>query len=529
MWDRINITYGIEKSLRDIFGALMIGGIDRNNATNDTLLKNKQSIANNCRPRFIAEFPYNIFNNNYAIFYEIIVNLQVKEFTAEQLEALIENNRDLVLNSPYINKKMYSMTESGNIASDDDILSAIISSLKDDLIDLSNSYVTVESFESACNIYIPWYKDALAECTALDMSAIMSDTGFDHKEPGKRVRHYQGLEDMQEYYNKNMQIIKSLSESSRLHSYVLDSKWLNNSLQEDKIADKKAMFNIGIKEMDATIGELRRGWMVGIMGPPKGGKTRFTNYLVQRALSKGFNVCVWPLEGSAEEWQAMQIACFIAQSSYESLKNTGKSGGMIRLSSKDILQHKYGNSVEIKKQVAAAKAVMATSERYGRLSFIEGTAYVEDFLDVLESHWENENQFDVLVIDQLVNIMSKKGKGKVERISEAYMETKNFLENRLKRPALGLMPAQLKQDVVDYLRRNGDDADMDVTSGGESSETIRTPDETIGLFSNKIERENNMMKVYSVASRHNGSFENFQMRCYLECCYFLSQDDEVTS
>ena len=122
--------------------------------------------------------------------------------------------------------------------------------------------------------------------------------------------------------------------------------------------------------------------------------------------------------------------------------------------------------------------------------------------------------------------MSKRGKGKVERISEAYMQTKDFLANRLKRPALGIMPCQLKQDVVDFLRRNPEET-IDVTAGGESAETVRTPDETIGLFSSKEERDLNMMKIYSVASRHNGSFKDFTAKCYLECCYFCSQDDSV--
>lgn len=61
---------------------------------------------------------------------------------------------------------------------------------------------------------------------------------------------------------------------------------------------------------------------------------------------------------------------------------------MIRISSKDILQKRYNKSPEIMKQVAGAKQIMATSEQYGRLSFIEGTAYVEDFLDVIEAHYE---------------------------------------------------------------------------------------------------------------------------------------------
>lgn len=527
MWDRIGvIPLGIENSLRNIFGAMLVGGIDRTNPANAQLITDKVMIAKACRPRFSADFTFNIFYNNYAIFYEILVTLQVKSFTVEQLESIVETNRDLILDSPYIDKKRYSVTESGNIASDDDIIAAVTMSLVEDLQELSMMYVTEEEFASACKIYIDWYKNAFAEFTALNMSSIMSDTGFDAKKPGRRVRHYQGLADMQEYYNENMHIIKSLSDESRIHSFVLDDKWLGNELQGENKVDDNALFTIGIKEMDATIGELRRGNMLGVMGPPKGGKTRFTNYLVQRALSMGYNVCVWPLEGTSAEWEAMQVACLLAQSSYADLKSRGKSGSMIRMSSKDILQKRYNKSPEIMKQVAGAKQIMATSEQYGRLSFIEGTAYVEDFLDVIEAHYENENQFDVLVIDQLVNVMSKKGKGKVERISEAYMETKNFIANRLKRPALGIMPAQLKQDVVDFLRRNPDET-IDVTAGGESAETVRTPDEVIGLFSSKEERDNNIMKIYSVASRHNGSFQDFQARCYLECCFFLSQDEEI--
>lgn len=522
MWDRVNITLGIEQSLNTIFSAVLLGGIDKDN----TALKEKKSLVSKiCLSRFIADFPFNIFYNSYAIFYEILVTIDAKVFTAEQLQSIIETNRDLILDSPYIDKARYSNTESGNIASDDDIIAAITSNLVELLYTLSNTYVTEEEFKSSCITYIDWYKNAYAEFTALNMAAIMSDMGFEDKKPGKRTRKYHGLQDMMEYYNENMRVIKSLSTESRIKSFVVDAKWLDEELQNENKQDTNSLFSIGIKEMDATIGELRRGNMLGVMGPPKGGKTRFTNYLVNRALSLGYNVCVWPLEGTADEWEAMQTACYIARTSYEQAKS-GKKDSMLRLSSKDILQKKYSSSNTMRREIAAAKTAMATSERFGRLSFIEGTAYVEDMFDVLEAHYENENPFDVLVIDQLVNVMSKKGKGKVERISEAYMETKNFLANKLKVPALGIMPAQLKQDVVDFLRRNPDET-IDVTAGGESAETVRTPDEVIGLFSSKEERDNNIMKIYSVASRHNGSFQDFQSRCYLECCFFTSEDDEV--
>lgn len=524
MWERLDITFGIETSLKNIFGAVILGGLDRDKQ--EELVLKKVAVAKASLPRFLTDFTFNIFFNNYAIFYEIMSTLKVKTFTKEQLIEIINTNRDLILDSPYIDKGRYSTTESGNIASDDDILNAITYSLVDDLIDLSNKYVTEEEFQSSCKVYVDWYKNELGERTAQAMSSIMTDLGYDYKKPGRRVRHYQGLKDMREFYNEQMKIIQSLDNESKINTKVINEKWLQERTASESKKDNKALFKLGFVETDNIVGDLRRGHMLGILGPPKGGKTKFANYLVQKALELGLNVCVWPLEGTSEEWESMQTSALIASQSYKELKAKGRGGEMIRLASKDILDKAYVKSPELRKMVYAAETVMATSEHYGTLSFIEGTAYVEDFLDVLEGHWETENRFDVLVIDSLVNIMSKNGMGKTERISKAYMETKNFIANKMKVPALGIMPAQLKQEVVDALRKAGEDAEIDVTAGGESAETIRTPDLTIGLFSSKAERDSNIMNIHCVASRHSAQFDSFRAKCYLECCMFMSNEEE---
>lgn len=72
---------------------------------------------------------------------------------------------------------------------------------------------------------------------------------------------------------------------------------------------------------------------------------------------------------------------------------------------------------------------------------------------MIQSHYENENPFDVIVIDQLIDILSRTGKGKVERISQAYQELKLWIQSSNRMKVLGIMPAQLKQSVVDYLRK----------------------------------------------------------------------------
>lgn len=522
MWESVNIPYGINASLDDIFGAILIAGIDRNNPENFELYERKQKIAKICLSRFEGNFLMNVFNNSYAIFYEIIMTLRVKEFTAEQMFTLVDNNRDLIVDSPYISRSRYKETQSGNVITDDDFIQIVKINLGDKLVELSRREVSEEQFSSACITYIEWYRNALGEYTALSMAAIMS-MGFEHKKAGKRRVTYRGLEDMKKFYNENMGIIESLKQENRIQHTALDDKWFEDEIREEGKKDDNALFKTGIKELDDIYGELRRGHVIGILGPPKGGKTRFTNFLVQTALQSGYNVCVWSLEGSRQEWEAMQVASLIAYDSYHSAKSN-KEDEMIRISDDAILKKKYAKSPELRKQVIAAKKVLSSGTKLGRLSFIESPAFVETMFDEMEYHYNNVNPFDVIVVDQLIDVMSKNRRSKTETISEAYQGMKNFVERRLPKKVLGLMPSQLKQVVIDELRRNSDSS-IDVTAGGESAETIRTPDEVWGLFSNKEERANNMIKMYSVASRHSAEFRDFQLKAFLGCCFFCSQDD----
>lgn len=499
-------TLGIQECLETIFKGILIGGLKVDNP----ILKDKAKITKICLSRFIATFPSNVFQNEYAVFYDIIVNLNAKTFTVNQLSEIIDTNRDLILNSPYVDLSGYAAIGDGRQTTDDEKLEAFKQNLNDMLISYSNELITEEEFNSSCVVYIDWFKNMFMLETAQAMTRIMSDEGYEEKKPKARTKKYSGLNDAQMYYNERMKILRELSEESRVKSFIVDASWFEEEMQKENIADDKTLFDFGIKEIDETVGELRRGNMLGILGPPKGGKTRMSNFVVQRALSVGLNVAVWPLEGTSEEWISCQLASYIKRTTN------------VSLNSKDILQRKYIDDKKQKQCVTSAKLAMATDPGMGRLSFIEGVAYVEDFLDVIQAHFDNENPFDVIVIDSLVNIQSRKGQGKSERISEAYMNLKNFINNKLKRPALAVVPAQLKQSVVDFIRKNPEET-LDVTAGGESAETIRTPDEVIGVFSSKQERDNGIMKIYSVASRHSGNFDDFMVRCDLQCCHFYSE------
>lgn len=523
MWETVSIPLGIKQSIDTIFAGVLIGGIDRSNDENTSLLQSKLTVRKYTEAKFLGTFQQNVFNNTYAVFYDILTKVKATVFTVDQIEAIIDNNRDIVLDTPFINKADF-VGGDRNIPNDDDIINAMISMLKTEYSRLSYKSVTEDEFDSACNMYIDWYKDTFMFYTCNNMTMIMSNTGLDVKLPGKRSRHYQGRDDAQEYYAINMSILDSLNGTGGSKVTSVDADWLRADLEKSKKQDEKSIFNTGLKEIDSVWGPLRRGNMLGVLGKTKGGKTRFCSFEVARALKRGLNVAVFIMEGTADEWTSAITASLIADKSYESVKRKGE-GSLLRISSSDILRNTFRDKRTLSSIISSAKMDLATNPKYGHLEILEGTRYVETFQDELKAQYK-KSPFDMVVIDSLVNIQSNTIKNKPEAISRAYLETKQTVEYGLPIPALAICTAQMKQTTIDELRRNPD-ADIEVTAGGESAETIRTPDYTLGLFSTKEELSADIMKMFSVAQRHTGAFENFAARGYMDCCYFLSEEDTL--
>lgn len=526
----IQVPMNVQPNLDMIFGAVLVGGIDRRIDSNLNLLSTKISISKMAYNMFKSRFQYNIFNEAYAIFWEILCTRKVSSLDKGQLELILDNNRNKLLNSEYIDTTKYSISSSGNVASDDDKIMAIKADIIDEFVRLSYIPVDIDQFKSACIIYSDWYKEAFMENTCQNMAIMMQDNGYDVKLPGKRPAHLQGSADVQKYWNERIRIMKSLEEVNDNRVVVRDENWLIDRHNDKNNEDNEELCLMGIQNIDTVMGPLRRGRMYGILGAPKGGKTRFANFLVETLILNGFNVAVWAVEGSSSEWLAMQTSCAIAMLSKKAI-TSGQGSEIIRISDEDILSKKYlkasrgirGNN-SLASIVWSTESALAKNERYGRLSFIEEPAYAETFIDVLKNHYDNVNPFDAIVIDPLINIGSLKGIQKVQRVTDAYTDLHRFIQKELPVPAAAIIPAQLKQSVIDELRKHPENT-MDVTAGGESAETIRTPDEIIGLFSTKEERDSNMMNIYSVASRHNGTFDDFVAKCYLDCCMFMSPED----
>lgn len=502
---------GTNESLQKIFTAMLAC---RDNIDDRVVADTKEGMYNQCKTIFDNKFPINIFFNEYYFFYQIYKESKIKLFSIDQLVSLIDTNAVDILKSPFIDTNSVTKLSNGNIVDDAEKIEGFTQEMVKRVKKLSNNIVSVEEFESACNIYLNSYKNALMTQIANSMSMIMQSTGFDEELKRGGKKHWQGREDAIKYYNNQMMKIRALDDNNANIAIEVDDNWVadENSKDKDPSNTDEVILDYGITRIDEKAKGLRRTNLIEIMGPAKGGKTTFTAYMVERALAKGLNVAIWPLEGTPQEWLGIILSLTI--------KHSNEGNGPI-VNRRNIVTRDYRNDEE-RKLVAAAREILASPER-GKLTFLSGAAYIEDFIDVLMNHYENVNKFDVIVVDSPLLVLSKTGRGKVDRIGEAYTSFKNFVANLIPGGVLGIATAQLKQEVINELRSNPEKT-IEETAGGESAETIRTPDEVIGLFSSKLERSNGQIKVYDVVSRHHDAFEDFYAGCNFACGDFFDNE-----
>lgn len=496
---------GIEESLNNMFAAVIVGGV---NKADTGKVQRKAEVYKKSVNIFLSRFMDNIFKNEYAFLFDVIATLKVKVFSWKQLETLIENNIDEILGSPLIDLSQYATTISGGAATDEEKMLAFKEDVKLKFFMLSEREVTFEQFESSCSLYVSSYKDKFMFETAQNMVMIMQN-GLSERVGRGRSKFYKGCDGAKEYYNKRVAIINALEEQNYIRSTKVDETWLDSEYAKDNGAESDVLIGTGIEEIDAIHGKLHRGNMIEFLGPPKGGKTTLATWLVERCLAHGLNVAIWPLEGEKDEWTALIQSLMVRM-----------SRDAMYIDKKRIYERDYHTDEE-RQAVLNARHALATDVNRGRLSFLEGVCYVENMVDVLENHYNSVNAFDVIVVDSPILALSLQGKSRVDRVAEAYTVLKNFVSNKMRRKALCIVTAQIKQAVVDQLRKDPK-MDIDVTAGGESAETIRTPDFVIGIMSTKEERNLGQIRIHDVAVRHGATFDTSYIGAELGCGYFYS-------
>ena len=482
----------------------MFSGIIRRSVLNDERLE-KERMDN--ASKFITRFMDNVFQDEYAIIYELVATRRLTTGDWDMMEAVIHENKELILNAPQVNLAKFAadFTESDEY----DAFISITKAAYERICDME--FIGADGFDSAVNGFIEIFERKYTRQCLNVMGAILNspEPFVDYR--GGRRKEYQGYAGSNDFFMVEKMRIDSLRRAQGARQFTVGSDWIDEMLDEKRQAEKAAqrelLCTLGIPEIDNIWAGIRRTHMVGIIGPPKGGKTTLSAFMVHRLLKEGRKVAVWVMEGSAEEsW----INKLIAAICYEQGVN---------VNSKDLADGLAGKTEEERRAVVSARLAIAQNEN---LSFIEETGYVEDFLDVIDGHYKTFNQFDCLVVDSLLNLQTKTGRRKSEYLSSAYILLKNYIEHELNPRAACIATAQFKQEAINEAR-NKTEITFDETSGGETAETIRTPDNVLGIFSTPEQRDSQYTSIYHIASRHSEQFKPVQVRALFSHAQFFSQ------
>jgi hypothetical protein len=129
----------------------------------------------------------------------------------------------------------------------------------------------------------------------------------------------------------------------------------------------------------------------------------------------------------------------------------------------------------------------------------------------------------MVILDYLQLIESATNKPERERVADAYKRLLNYC--KINNVAI-LTPGQYKQETFNALLAKGDTSDADMrTSGGSSSEVLRTPDVIFALWATTEDLKNNRMEILSMPCRFNKAFPKIPVYADLEVSQFISLDE----
>ena len=499
----VKVRYNYDEDDTRILEAIFAGVFRRSSLPDERLERERIDNA----AKFAAQFSDNIFQDEYAILYELATTRRLTTGDWDMMRAVIDENKELILAAPQVNLAKFAAdyTQSDEY---DGFLSCSKAAYER-ICDMD--FTGSEHFRSAVNMFIEVFEKKYGRQCLNVMGAIMNspEPYVDYR--GGRRREYFGWRGANEFYTVEKLRIDALRGAQSARQFIVGSEWIHEQIdparQAEKAKRREKLCDIGIPEIDGVWSGVRRTHMIGIIGPPKGGKTTLSAFIVHQLLKQGKKVAIWAMEGSAEEsWINKLIAarCFELN---------------VNITSKDLADGLVGKTEEEVRAVTGARLAIAQDEH---LSFIEETGYVEDFLDVIDGHYRAFNRFDALVVDSLLNLQSKTGRKKSEYLSSAYVLLKDYVEHKLDPAPACITTAQFKQESIKDAR-NSVDAVFDETSGGETAETIRTPDDVLGIFGTPLQRDSGFTTIHHIASRHTELFKKVDVRVIFGNAYFTTK------
>lgn len=325
---------------------------------------------------------------------------------------------------------------------------------------------------------------------------------------------YTGFEDSYNYSRRKLAELEGINENENGTGFIT----ARELLMEEKEVQKSYKIS-DFDKLDAlnnVYGGVYSGVFYQVIAPPKAGKTKFCTRLVHTtAVKYGNNVTVWAAEGGKENFLAELRAIHFDHTYNTGLSVTERKFGV----DQDAIIHNKFPSEELKQLELSSKLDLAGNGNYGEIDFIDRAFNVETFIDDIDTSVKTYNS-KLIVIDYLQLIGSERNLSERERVAEAY---KRLLKYCRQNNVAVVTPGQYKQDIFEQLIAKGSTADAEMrTSGGVSSEVLRTPDIIFAFWATTQDLLNNSMKILSMPCRFNKPFPEINVMLDLGVSQFVS-------
>lgn len=441
-----------------------------------------------------------LFKNEWFVFYTLIRSYPKLVFNRDFIRLYLENNKG-ILTTRCRNIDLASFSLGGT-----DPYLTFVDSCLNEFKNCSDYNIQDNEYLLAMETFRLEYVNE-AGITLLEQGAQILAEGLQIGS-GKTLA---GFQDMNTHVIRGITKLSNMLNRTNRKGVVVYGA--DMSSEEERPLQKVCEF--GIETVDKCLGGLYETDMLSILAPPKGGKSRFSAYLIHQAIVNGTSVVTWSLENGWKGVEALIRACH-----FDWYYNRGQTEITKRqiINADDIRKNTLAG--DLKELEEASWLDLRTNPKYGLWANIDDSFEADTFLTVLDNAVDSVGA-KVVLLDYLQLITGDGKQSKNERIGSCYQKLLRYIQDKY---IAAVCPAQFKQVFVGDLGKKSaaDIANAELRDGGgESSEVIRTPSVLMALYADTVGLRNGELKLLSIPSRNAASFPPVDLYADFSVCNFI--------
>lgn len=434
-----------------------------------------------------------VFSNEYYIFFGILKEFPRIQLSKEFLQLYLQTNRAKIQHDSSVELAKYQL-------SDNDPYTEFIASCLALYDECTNTPVSSDAYYRNLEMYRMQYIVA-ESITILEESTIILAEGI-----ARNKKQYSGYEDMRSYLKAKFQKLDNMLEKKERKGIITYGV---NDEEESESGQINIITSYGVTTLDDKVGGIYEGDMVSLLAPSKGGKSRFTTYVLHNAVvNHGTPIVMWSIENGYKGWENL-----IRARHFNWFYNHTQTDVNQKVIINDDMIRKGKMSDAMKELELASWTDLKHNKSYGTISNIDEDFDADTFLSVIDEA-VNSTGAKLICIDYL-QLVSGSGNNtsQHEVIANVYKKLLQYIKAK---KIGGIFPAQVKQSVIGDLARKepSEMANIDLRdAAGGSYEVIKTPDVNLMLYGTVEDIRDGSVLLIPMPSRNSPPMDPIPLYC----------------